>query len=33
MISRVRSRIEPENSEEPRFIVTVRGYGYQMLLE
>jgi pSer/pThr/pTyr-binding forkhead associated (FHA) protein len=33
MISRVRSRIEPEDSEEPRFIVTVRGYGYQMLLE
>lgn len=31
MISRLRSRIEPDNSEEPRFIATVRGYGYQML--
>lgn len=30
MISRVRSRIEPEMSDEPRFIVTVRGYGYQL---
>jgi DNA-binding response OmpR family regulator len=33
MISRVRSRIEPESAEEPRFIATVRGYGYQMLPE
>jgi DNA-binding response OmpR family regulator len=31
MVSRVRSRIEPENSEEPRFIATIRGYGYQMV--
>jgi pSer/pThr/pTyr-binding forkhead associated (FHA) protein len=30
MVSRVRSRIEPEMSEDPRFIVTIRGYGYQM---
>ncbi len=33
MISRVRSRIEPDNSGEPRFIITVRGYGYQMLTD
>ncbi len=33
MISRVRSRIEPEQNDEPRFIATVRGYGYHMLLE
>lgn len=31
MVSRVRSRIEVEG-EEPRFIATVRGYGYQMLV-
>lgn len=31
MVSRVRSRIEPENSDEPRFIATIRGYGYQMV--
>lgn len=31
MISRLRSRIEPDDSSEPRFIATVRGYGYQML--
>jgi DNA-binding response OmpR family regulator len=31
MVSRVRGRIEPENSEEPRFILTVRGYGYKLL--
>jgi DNA-binding response OmpR family regulator len=33
MISRVRSRIEPDHADEPRFIATVRGYGYQMLAE
>lgn len=33
MISRVRSRIEPDSADEPRFIATVRGYGYQMLPE
>lgn len=33
MVSRVRSRIEPGESEEARFITTVRGYGYQLLLE
>lgn len=33
MISRLRSRIEPGNLGEPRFITTVRGYGYQMRLE
>jgi hypothetical protein len=32
MVSRVRSRIEPEEAEEPRFIATVRGYGYQLLV-
>ena len=31
MVSRVRSRIEPNSSEEPRFIATIRGYGYQLL--
>ena len=30
MISRVRSRIEPDSSEEPRFISTIRGYGYKL---
>ncbi|MCB0046855.1 MAG: winged helix-turn-helix domain-containing protein [Caldilineaceae bacterium] len=30
MVSRVRARIEPESSEEPRFIFTVRGYGYTL---
>lgn len=33
MISRLRSRIEPGSGEEPRFIATIRGYGYQMLLD
>lgn len=33
MVSRVRSRIEIETSEEPRFIATVRGYGYQLLVK
>jgi DNA-binding response OmpR family regulator len=32
MISRLRSRLEPETNDEPRFIATVRGYGYQMLI-
>ncbi len=32
MISRLRSRIEPESGDEPRFIATVRGYGYQLLV-
>lgn len=30
MISRVRSRIEPGSEDNPRFIHTVRGYGYQL---
>ncbi len=33
MVSRVRSRIEPGENEEARFITTIRGYGYQMLAE
>ena len=32
MVSRLRSRIEPGDSAEPRFIATIRGYGYQILL-
>jgi pSer/pThr/pTyr-binding forkhead associated (FHA) protein len=32
MISRLRSRIEPNNNDEARFIATIRGYGYQMLI-
>ena len=30
MVSRVRSRIEPDADENPRFIQTIRGYGYQL---
>ena len=33
MISRLRSRIEPDTQGDPRFIATIRGYGYQMLLD
>ncbi|MBW7882415.1 MAG: winged helix-turn-helix domain-containing protein [Caldilineaceae bacterium] len=32
MVSRVRSRIEPNGDEDARFIQTVRGYGYQLKL-
>ncbi|NJN81286.1 MAG: FHA domain-containing protein [Caldilineaceae bacterium] len=32
MISRVRSRIEPMSDDEPRFIMTTRGYGYQLVI-
>ena len=31
MISRLRSRIEPDSGDDPRFIATIRGYGYQLL--
>lgn len=30
MISRVRSRVESDDMVEPRFITTIRGYGYQL---
>lgn len=30
MVSRVRARIEPDEGEDARFIVTIRGYGYQL---
>jgi DNA-binding response OmpR family regulator len=33
MISRVRSRIEPETTDDPRFIATIRGYGYRLMVE
>lgn len=33
MISRVRSRIEPETEDDPRFVATIRGYGYRLLVE
>ncbi len=32
MVSRVRSRIEPNHNDDARFINTVRGYGYQLIL-
>ena len=32
MVSRVRSRIEPDSREDPRFIQTIRGYGYKLEL-
>jgi hypothetical protein len=32
MVSRVRSRIEDDGEAEPRFIATVRGFGYQLLI-
>lgn len=32
MISRLRSRIEPESGDEARFISTIRGYGYQLVV-
>lgn len=30
MVSRVRSRIEPQSQGEPRFLATIRGYGYEL---
>ena len=33
MISRVRNRIEPETEDDPRFVATIRGYGYRLLVE
>lgn len=33
MVSRVRSRVEPDSTGEPRFITTARGYGYQLLAD
>ena len=33
MISRVRNRIEPETEDVPRFVATIRGYGYRLLVE
>ncbi len=30
MVSRVRSRIEPDSGDQPRFVHTIRGYGYQL---
>lgn len=31
MVSRVRSRIEPDAEDDPRFVTTVRGYGFRLL--
>lgn len=31
MVSRVRSRIEPDDADSQRFIETVRGYGYKLV--
>jgi DNA-binding response OmpR family regulator len=31
MISRLRSRIEPESGDDSRFIATIRGYGFQLI--
>ena len=33
MVSRVRSRIEVDDSDDPRFISTIRGYGYKLDLD
>jgi pSer/pThr/pTyr-binding forkhead associated (FHA) protein len=33
MISRVRRRIEPGTKDEPRFITTVRGYGFRLFTD
>ena len=33
MVSRVRSRIEDDDSDDPRFISTIRGYGYKLDLD
>jgi hypothetical protein len=33
MISRLRSRIEPDTSDEQRFVTTVRGYGFRLFTE
>jgi DNA-binding response OmpR family regulator len=33
MISRVRSRIEPDSTDEPRFVATIRGYGYRLMID
>lgn len=33
MISRVRSRIEPDSGEEQRFLTTVRGFGFRLFTD
>ncbi|MFN2200266.1 MAG: FHA domain-containing protein [Caldilineaceae bacterium] len=33
MVSRVRSRIEPESAEQQRFLTTVRGYGFRLFVD